>query len=97
MSTRMDQTDTPQSSFKPPVASPREALDPPVPDFIVSKNVIMERKSASPLDVACPRPQDRQERIAHAAYYLAERRGFEPGHEMEDWLAAESQIDNEPL
>ena len=31
--------------------------------------------------------------IAQAAYYRAERRGFEPGHEAEDWLAAESEID----
>jgi hypothetical protein len=30
--------------------------------------------------------------IAEAAYYLAERRGFEPGHELEDWLAAEGMI-----
>ena len=30
--------------------------------------------------------------IAVAAYYLAERRNFEPGHETEDWLNAEVQI-----
>lgn len=30
--------------------------------------------------------------IAAAAYYLAERRGFQPGHELEDWLAAEDKI-----
>jgi DUF2934 family protein len=30
--------------------------------------------------------------VALAAYYLAERRRFEPGHELEDWLAAELQI-----
>lgn len=30
--------------------------------------------------------------IAVAAYYRAERRGFEPGHELEDWLAAEAEI-----
>jgi Protein of unknown function (DUF2934) len=29
---------------------------------------------------------------AEAAYYLAERRGFKPGHEFEDWLAAEAEI-----
>ena len=28
-----------------------------------------------------------------AAYYRAERRGFAPGHEVEDWLAAEAEID----
>jgi hypothetical protein len=30
--------------------------------------------------------------IAEAAYYLAEQRGFVPGHELEDWLAAEREI-----
>ncbi len=35
----------------------------------------------------------RHELIAIAAYYLAEKRGFAPGHEEEDWLAAEARID----
>jgi hypothetical protein len=30
--------------------------------------------------------------IAEAAYYRAERRGFEPGFELEDWLLAESEL-----
>jgi hypothetical protein len=30
--------------------------------------------------------------IAEAAYYRAERRGFQPGHELEDWLVAECDI-----
>ena len=29
---------------------------------------------------------------AEAAYYHAEHRGFKPGHELEDWLAAEAEI-----
>jgi Protein of unknown function (DUF2934) len=31
--------------------------------------------------------------IAEAAYLRAERRGFAPGHEVEDWVAAEAEID----
>jgi hypothetical protein len=31
-------------------------------------------------------------RIAVAAYYLAERRNFAPGKELEDWLLAEQQV-----
>jgi len=31
--------------------------------------------------------------IAQAAYFRARRRGFAPGHELEDWLAAEAEID----
>jgi hypothetical protein len=30
-------------------------------------------------------------KIAELAYYKAESRGFEPGHELEDWLAAEQE------
>jgi hypothetical protein len=32
------------------------------------------------------------EQVAIAAYFKAEARGFEPGHELEDWLAAESEV-----
>lgn len=34
----------------------------------------------------------RRAMTAEAAYYLAERRGFAPGHELEDWVAAEGEI-----
>jgi hypothetical protein len=34
----------------------------------------------------------RQAMVAEAAYFFAESRGFEPGHELEDWLAAEDQV-----
>lgn len=30
--------------------------------------------------------------IEVAAYFLAEKRGFKPGHELEDWRQAEAQI-----
>lgn len=38
--------------------------------------------------------EDRHRRVAEAAYYLAQQRGFAPGHEHEDWIAAESDIDS---
>jgi hypothetical protein len=38
----------------------------------------------------------RQDRIAEAAYYRAERRAFSPGFELVDWLAAEAEIDARP-
>jgi hypothetical protein len=31
--------------------------------------------------------------IAQAAYFCAQRRGFEPGRELDDWLAAEAEVD----
>jgi hypothetical protein len=37
-------------------------------------------------------PQDRHRLIARLAYQKAERRGFAPGGEMEDWIEAEAQV-----
>jgi len=36
---------------------------------------------------------DRLKMIAEAAYYHAEKRGFQSGHEILDWLEAEKDID----
>jgi hypothetical protein len=38
-------------------------------------------------------PEDRQNLIAKAAYFRAAQRHFQPGHELEDWLAAEAEVD----
>ena len=38
-------------------------------------------------------PAELHARIAQAAYFCAERRGFEPGHEIDDWLQAERSIE----
>jgi hypothetical protein len=48
-----------------------------------------------------PRPEpeiawdddERWNMIAENAYYRAEQRGFLPGYELEDWLAAEHEIE----
>lgn len=36
---------------------------------------------------------ERQALIRELAYQYAESRGFSPGHEVEDWLAAEAEVD----
>jgi hypothetical protein len=36
---------------------------------------------------------DREQQIREAAYRRAEQRGFEPGAEIDDWLAAERELD----
>jgi hypothetical protein len=59
-----------------------EAARPPEPDATVAT----ETDGAGEFD--------RLERIAIAAYYRAQARGFEPGHELEDWLQAESEVDS---
>ncbi len=52
------------------------------PEWIHWSQTARERSAAS-----------RHDRIAIAAYLLSEARGFEAGHDAEDWLAAQSQID----
>ncbi len=36
---------------------------------------------------------DRRAMVETAAYYIAERRGFAPGHDAEDWAAAEAEVE----
>ena len=37
--------------------------------------------------------EERQQLIAQAAYFIAERRGFVPGNELDDWLRAEAEVE----
>jgi len=37
--------------------------------------------------------QERYEMIQRHAYFPAEARNFEPGHELEDWIEAERFVD----
>jgi hypothetical protein len=46
--------------------------------------------SEAPGDTICL--PDRDAKIAELAYYKAESRGFEPGHELEDWFEAEQEF-----
>lgn len=36
-----------------------------------------------------------REMVAKNAYYRAEKRGFEDGYELEDWLEAEQEISSQ--
>jgi hypothetical protein len=38
-------------------------------------------------------PETRRLMIAEAAYYLAEKRAFAPGGELQDWLEAEATME----
>ena len=93
MGMSLEQVDSSRPTEKP--AAARAANDPPIPDIAVNKSVTMEKKVAPALDDAPQLSQKRRERIALTAYFIAERRGFEPGHDTEDWLAAEIQVSQE--
>ena len=45
-------------------------------------------------DTALSDARERHHRISEAAYYRAQRRGFVPGAELEDWFEAEKEVDN---
>jgi hypothetical protein len=48
--------------------------------------------SAGTLDAQGVSREDRLEMIRTAAYHLAEKRGFQPGAAMDDWLEAERDL-----
>ena len=60
------------------------------------------RRAPRKTNAATPKPDTRaraeasteeiRKLIAEAAYYRAKQRGFEPGHELEDWVQAESEV-----
>ena len=51
-------------------------------------------KTTSDLEQAGVSAEERHLLISEAAYFRAEDRGFGAGRELDDWLAAEIQIDN---
>jgi hypothetical protein len=54
---------------------------------------VLEDRDAAPDGLARVDAELRHEMIARAAYYIAEQRGFAPGHEFADWCAAEAAVD----
>jgi hypothetical protein len=70
-------TVAPHPSANPPVASR------PSPD---------SASASSRSDVVDVDSSASHEQLAVAAYYCAARRGFAPGHELDDWLEAESAL-----
>jgi Protein of unknown function (DUF2934) len=79
-------TPTKTAQSQRPVGAPRLLTDTAV------ARVLEAHESAADTAAAVD-PEVRHEMIATAAYYIAEQRGFAPGHETADWQAAESAVD----
>jgi hypothetical protein len=85
----------------PPAAVPVDAKPAtPPPAAVVKKTTKKPRSTVRPRRTATAAPlaatvsaDERRGMIAKAAYLRGERRGFPPGGEKEDWLAAEQEID----
>ena len=58
-----------------------------------ASRAMVKPDSAATQDAPSITAQRREAMIREAAYLRAEGRGFCPGHELEDWLAAEMEID----
>jgi hypothetical protein len=91
---------TPSSNAPSPKSQPKaKSVATPEP-VTVPPDVTMEAMPPSEARAkrAAVRPPTvsldvRRGMIAEAAYLRAERRGFAPGGEAEDWLAAEAEVD----
>ena len=82
----------PRSSKSDPASKPSPTAEKPGGNLeagAVIKDSSLERREI-------PSYSDtREARIAEAAYWRAERRGFAPGGELEDWLQAERELDEQ--
>jgi hypothetical protein len=81
----------------PKAASTKTAVKPAVKKTTTVKAATTEAKPkkapAKKAVAIAVSPEHRYHMIATAAYYLAERRGFAGGYEMQDWITAEAEID----
>jgi Protein of unknown function (DUF2934) len=78
-----------KSSSKTPSPPPR-VVAPAASDVSKQDEASAEIINASGLEQVSQSAYRTQ--IEEAAYYRAERRGFSPGHEEQDWLEAEREI-----
>jgi Protein of unknown function (DUF2934) len=84
----------PESEFPMP-KSIHESIVPPaiaVPTEAETRAADLEQDDSAARNEQTP---DRAAQIRQAAYARSERRGFEPGHEEEDWLEAERDLGSE--
>lgn len=86
-----DPTNSATDSSKGPRPRKRPEKTPQKP--APASDAASSAEDSGPVCVISMTAIDRDSMISMAAYYRAERRNFEPGRELEDWLAAESEID----
>jgi len=82
--------ETRKRARKPRVAA---AAKPVVTKKAGAAKTAARARPARPASVAAgPSPVEREAMVRTAAYFRAQRRGFQPGYEWEDWLAAEAEV-----
>ena len=73
-----------RTAEKPRVRSTTRAAKASTVPVIIERDSLLANSLESAMTI--------RSQIETAAYYRAEKRGFEPGHELEDWLCAEAEI-----
>jgi hypothetical protein len=68
---------------------PRKMTDRGVTVAVKSKQAKAE---ARPIAGPSINAQERERFVAQAAYFRAEKRGFAPGYELQDWVEAEAEV-----
>jgi hypothetical protein len=76
-----------KTTKRKPAASAAELTDSSV--FMVLESRQSEMLASASID-----PDLRRRLVAAEAYFLAERRGFAAGNELEDWVTAEAAVDS---
>jgi len=59
----------------------------------VKKAASRNKTAAKTKPKSAPTTATRQKMIEEAAYFYAQQRNFATGHEMNDWLRAETEVD----
>jgi hypothetical protein len=57
---------------------------------VAKKSTITSKSQTSSINITS---EERWKMVAIAAYHKAEKRGFAPGHELQDWAEAEQEVD----
>jgi hypothetical protein len=82
-----------KAAIEAPVV-PAAAVEAAAPEAapVVTKTAVRKTIVRKPEVKAPVIPINVDEEIRRRAYELSEKRGFVPGHEAEDWLAAEQEV-----
>ena len=92
MASRRTPSDSSSKSRTKP-ATPEPVTVPPAAATAVAPKKAVPSAKRAPVARPVITPDMKRGMIAEAAYLRAEKRGFAPGYENEDWLAAEAEVD----
>ena len=77
------------TTITPPVPAPESAVDPLQTETRPDTRILAVKKTDSRPNLV---PINLEDEIRRRAYELAQQRGFESGHETEDWVTAEREV-----